>query len=180
MSTTITVKRKPRIIGVMGGKTATAALLKEATALGAGIARRGHVLLTGGGPGIMRAASAGAWRAGGLVMAVLPNDRRRKMRGYPNPFVDIPIYTDLGDGRNVINVKTPHAVVVFPGGAGTWSELALALKAGTPVITFRRPVPEDINSHKGRFMGCETVEEVLDTLDALFPETNARSRGGTS
>lgn len=166
MSTSVTVRRKPYVIGVMGGKSADASLLREALALGEGIAGRGHVLLTGGGPGIMRAASEGAWRAGGLVIAVLPNERRRNLPGYPNEFVDIPIYTGLGDARNVINAKAPHVVIVFPGGAGTLSELALALKVGTPVLALRRARPEFIDT--GLFLTFENVEDILTALDRLL------------
>ncbi|HOK06927.1 MAG TPA: LOG family protein [Syntrophales bacterium] len=167
----ITIRRRPYIVGVMGGADAPAPLLEEAFLLGDGIARRGHVLLTGGGPGIMRAASEGAWRAGGLVIAVLPNDRLWPLDGYPNEYVDIPIYTGLSDARNVINAKTPHLIVILPGGAGTLSELALALKAGTPVVTLRRDPPEF--APPGACVRAETVAEVLAVMDDRLPPLGA-------
>lgn len=163
----ITIKRKPPIVGVMGGSDVKGDILREAYLLGEGIANRGYVLLTGGGPGVMRAASEGAWRAGGLVIAILPNDRAHPMPGYPNEFVDIPIYTGLLDARNVINVKTPHVVVVLPGGAGTFSELALALKAGTPVVGLHVHLPDFIKKISS-FTQVNSVEEVLQVLERLL------------
>ena len=85
----------------------------------------------------MRAASEGAHGAGGLVIGILPNDRKRPMEGYPNEFVDIAVFTGMYEARNVINAKTPHCLIALAGGAGTLSEIALALRAGTPVIALR-------------------------------------------
>jgi uncharacterized protein (TIGR00725 family) len=134
----ISIGRKPRIIGVMGSRDESGDQ-DEARLLGKAIAERGHVLLTGGGTGIMRAASEGAHGAGGLVIGILPNDRKRPMAGYPNEFVDIAIHTGMYEARNVINAKTPHCLIALAGGAGTLSEIALALRAETPVIGLRCP-----------------------------------------
>jgi len=115
----ISVKRKPFIIGVMGShRDESAAIMEAARRLGEAIARRGYVLLTGGGPGVMEAASEGAYRAGGLVIGILPNDKRHPLEKYPNQFVDIPIYTGMSDARNVINAKTPHVLVALRGRSG--------------------------------------------------------------
>jgi uncharacterized protein (TIGR00725 family) len=52
-----------------------------------------------------------------------------------SPHVDVSIITEMGSGRNNINVLTSHVVVACGlGGAGTVSEVALAVKAGKPVI----------------------------------------------
>jgi D-arabinose 1-dehydrogenase-like Zn-dependent alcohol dehydrogenase len=49
--------------------------------------------------------------------------------------VDVPIITEMGSGRNNINVLTSHVVVACGlSGSGTVSEVALAVKAGKPVI----------------------------------------------
>ena len=139
------------------------AVMEEARRLGEGIAMRGHALLTGGGPGVMRAASEGAYRAGGLVIGVLPNDRRHPLEKYPNEYVDIPIYTGMSDARNVINAKTPHVIVALSGGPGTLSEMALALRAETPVISLHAPsfeIPGDYD-----LTMVDTVEEALQEID---------------
>lgn len=161
---TIKVVRKPFIIGVMGSHNdESRGVMEDARRLGEGIAMRGHVLLTGGGPGVMQAASEGAYRAGGLVIGILPNDRKHPLEKYPNEFVDIPIYTGMFDARNVINAKTPHVLVALNGGPGTLSEMALALRNGTPVISFHAPpfeLPGDYD-----FTVVDTVEEALLEID---------------
>jgi uncharacterized protein (TIGR00725 family) len=164
-----TVTRKPVIVGVMGGHHADPGTIEEARRLGEVVAKKGYVLLTGGGGGVMKAASAGAWNAGGLVIALLPNERRRPLKDYPNEYVDIPIYTGMGDGRNAINAKTPHVVVALRGGAGTLSEIALALKSGTPVIGLharRFDVPEECE-----FYSAGTVEEVMEQIEKILSRT---------
>jgi len=161
---TISISRKSFIIGVMGShRDESPAVMEEARRLGEGIAMRGHALLTGGGPGVMRAASEGAYRAGGLVIGVLPNDRRHPLEKYPNEYVDIPIYTGMSDARNVINAKTPHVIVALSGGPGTLSEMALALRAETPVISLHAPsfeIPGDYD-----LTMVDTVEEALQEID---------------
>jgi uncharacterized protein (TIGR00725 family) len=154
------------IVGVMGGHEADAGTLKEARLVGEAVAQRGYILLTGGGPGVMRAASEGASRAGGLVIGMLPNDRRRPLPGYPNEFVNIPIYTGMADARNVINAKTPEVLIALGGGAGTLSEIALALKAGTPVIGLNAPAFTVAGEQP--FFAARSVAEVLEELDRIL------------
>ncbi len=160
----ISVKRKPFIIGVMGSHNdESPGVMENARRLGEGIAMRGHVLLTGGGSGVMQAASEGAYQAGGLVIGVLPNDRKHPLDKYPNEFVDIPIYTGMFDARNVINAKTPHVIVALSGGPGTLSEIAIALRSETPVISLHAPpfeLPGDYD-----FIAVDTVEEALREID---------------
>jgi uncharacterized protein (TIGR00725 family) len=101
-----------------------------AEAVGRGIAERGAVLVTGGLGGVMAAASRGARAAGGLVVGILPGTDAADA----NPDVDIPIVTGLGDARNVLVASTVQAVIAVGGKLGTLSEIAFALKRGTPVV----------------------------------------------
>jgi len=78
----------------------------------------------------MEAAACGAKEAGGLTVGILPGARASEA----NPYIDIPIVTDMGNARNVINVLTSQVVIAIHGGYGTLSEIALALKCGTPVV----------------------------------------------
>ncbi len=162
----IEVNRKPFIIGVMGGHEAPPEILEEARRIGEGIAKRGHVILTGGGDGVMKAASEGAFKAGGLVLAVLPSDRVHPLEGYPNDFVDIAICTGMGDARNAINAKTPHIIIAIDGGWGTVSEIALAMRNDTPVIGLK--IPSIDLPYGGRLIACNTAEEALIVLDRLL------------
>ncbi len=120
------------VVGVMGPAKAAKKDLDNAKILGEFIARRGWVVLTGGRDvGVMDAACEGAKRVGGsLTIGVLPTAKDKVSR-----HVDVPIITEMGSGRNNINVLTSHVVVVCGlGGSGTVSEVALAVKAGKPVI----------------------------------------------
>ncbi len=115
----------------MGGGAAAPSALEKARELGARIAREGWVLLNGGrNAGIMAASARGAREAGGLVIGILPDDHAKQA----SPHVTIPILTGMGSARNWINVLSCHVVVACPGGPGTISEIALALKAGRRVI----------------------------------------------
>ncbi|MFP5274263.1 TIGR00725 family protein [Coleofasciculus sp.] len=120
------------VIGVMGpGNGATTTDLERAYQLGQRIAQRGWVLLTGGrNAGVMNAASLGAKAAGGLTVGILPSRDTQNM----SDAVDIAIATDMGSGRNNINVLSSDVVIACGMGAGTASEIALALKGGKPVV----------------------------------------------
>lgn len=120
------------VVGVMGPAKAKKKDLDNARLLGEFIARRGWVVLTGGRDiGVMDAACEGAKRVGGsLTVGVLPTAKDKVSR-----HVDVPIITEMGSGRNNINVLTSHVVVACGlSGSGTVSEVALAVKAGKPVI----------------------------------------------
>jgi len=123
--------RKP-IIGVMGpGNQATSEDSQVAYALGQSIAQSGWVLLSGGrNQGVMDAASRGAKSADGLTVGILPAEDRTHM----SEAIDIPIITDMGSARNNINVLSSDVVIACGMGAGTASEVALALKANKFVI----------------------------------------------
>lgn len=123
---------KKIIVGVMGpGAEATATDLKNAYELGKVIAHQGWVLLTGGrNVGVMDAASQGAKAANGLTIGILPTDDTNAI----SEAVDVAIMTDMGNARNNINVLSSNVIIACGIGAGTASEIALALKANKKVI----------------------------------------------
>ena len=98
--------------------------------MGREIARSGAVLVCGGLGGIMAATCKGASAEGGLTIGILPGDSRQTA----NPYVHIPIVTNLGEARNVIVVKSAEAVIAIGGGYGTLSEIGHALRNDTPVV----------------------------------------------
>jgi len=126
------MKNKMRI-GVMGPGDASPEIAALAEEVGRLIAEAGAVLVCGGLCGAMEAASRGAHNAGGLVIGILPGSSARDA----NPFVDIPIVTDMGHARNAVNVLTSDAIIAVGGAYGTLSEIALALKCGKPVVALR-------------------------------------------
>ena len=99
--------------------------------LGKLIAEQGWVLLSGGRDcGVMDASCKGAKSAGGLTIGILPGTTRAGM----SDAVDIPIITGTGNARNAINVLSCDAIIGCGMGAGTASEVALALKSDKFVI----------------------------------------------
>jgi hypothetical protein len=78
----------------------------------------------------MHAASSGAKAANGLTIGILPTPDDRGI----SDAVDIAIVTGIGSARNNINVLSSDIVVACGMGAGTASEVALAIKANKPVI----------------------------------------------
>lgn len=116
----------------MGAAAPSPGALEAAEELGKLIAERGWVLLTGGrSAGVMAAACAGAKQIpGSLTLGILPG-----AAGGEAADLDIAVFTGMGEARNAINVLTSDVVVACGiEGAGTVSEIALALKAEKPVI----------------------------------------------
>src|SRR6185436_17347007 len=120
------------VIGVMGPASADPDQAALARAVGRQVAERGAVLLCGGRGGIMEAAAEGARAAGGLTVGVLPGASAADSP--PNRFVDVALFTGLGEGRNWVNVCASDALIAIGGGFGTLSEIALALKARKPLV----------------------------------------------
>lgn len=136
--------KRPVIVGVMGGGNVPPETEEIARRLGRRIAEAGWVLLNGGrNAGVMAASARGAAEAGGLTVGVLPDDHD----GAVAPDIRIPILTGIGGGRNMINILSSHAVVACRGGAGTLSEIALALKYRRPVILLNFPVADFFRPH---------------------------------
>jgi uncharacterized protein (TIGR00725 family) len=137
-------------VGVMGSGTDEHD--EYARPVGEALAELGVNLLTGGGPGVMRAVSRAFTRSShprGICIGVIPcaslSDRATPKAGYPNEFVELAIYTHLpysGEqgtddlSRNHINVLSCAAIVALPGEAGTVSEVSLAVRYGKPVVAY--------------------------------------------
>lgn len=119
---------KQKIIGVIGagdGKT-----LRAAETVGRLIAKRGALLVCGGLGGVMEAAAKGAKAEGGTTVGILPQTEKESS----NPYIDIPVATGFGEGRNVVIVRTADALIAVGGEYGTLSEIAFALKMGKIVV----------------------------------------------
>lgn len=127
------VMKKRPVIAIIGGKIEAKAVLKEAEEAGRLIAEGGATLVTGGLNGVMEAASKGAHFAGGLTVGILPQDNKQDA----NKYIDVPIATGLGIGRNFIIARAADALIAIGGGYGTLSEIAFGLQLGKPVIGIR-------------------------------------------
>jgi uncharacterized protein (TIGR00725 family) len=117
-------------VAVCGPGAATDEETGRARLVGRGLAERQAVLVCGGLGGVMEAACRGAREAGGTTVGLLPGADRAAA----NPYVAIAIPTGLGELRNGLIVRAADAVIAVGGAFGTLSEVALALKTGTPVV----------------------------------------------
>lgn len=117
-------------IAVVGGSEATPQATAMAEEVGAALAGAGAVVVCGGLGGIMAAACRGAKSAGGLTVGILPGTDPSAA----NEWVDVVLATGLGEARNALVVGAAAAVIAIGGEYGTLSEIALALRAGTPVV----------------------------------------------
>ena len=138
-------------------------------------------LLTGGGRGVMTAVSEAFHSVPGrrgLVIGILPGEATgQPLDGYPNPWVELPIRTDLPHSgergtdvrsRNHINALTADLMIVLPGRAGTASEVHLAIVYQTPVAAFVND-PTDIPGLPLEVPICRTLDEVKTFVKATLP-----------
>jgi uncharacterized protein (TIGR00725 family) len=157
------------IIGVMGGANAPPGALADAYRLGTLLAREGWVLLNGGrAAGIMDASAKGARDQGGMTLGILPDDGP----GQVSAHIDLAVFTGMGSARNCINVLTSRVVVACPGGAGTLSEVALALKHGRPVILLNFDVGSAFDRYRraGQLLSAQSPEEVIDGIKTFLTD----------
>lgn len=103
--------------------------------LGAGLAKAGYPVITGGGPGLMEAVNRGAHEGGGFSIGLgieLPFEQSL------NEWVDLGINFRYFFVRKTMFVKYAQAFVCLPGGFGTLDELfeALTLVQTRKVVQF--------------------------------------------
>jgi predicted Rossmann-fold nucleotide-binding protein len=171
------------VVAVVGSGSGAGTGTEEVGSL---IAQLGCHLLTGAGGGVMAAVSRAFFNTPdrkGLVIGVVPGTveplkaleqresadiRYTPKPGYPNEWVEIALYTHLPDSgakgtlatsRNHIVVLSAEAIVAFPGGAGTRSEMWLATQYGVPIIAYGdHKEPPNGSRH------AQTIDEVRHFL----------------
>lgn len=95
-------------------------MYKAAKQAGRLLAKRGVAVITGGGPGIMEAANAGAALAGGKSVGLgieLPHEQGL------NRYLNIGMSFRYFFVRKTMFVKYSHGTIIFPGGFGTLDEM---------------------------------------------------------
>lgn len=103
-------------------------LYNESYAVCKKLAEAGYVIVNGGGPGVMRAASAGAKAGGGKVIGVtFQADKGMHFEGRDllNQ-TDVEIKTKNYVERTLTLLKEGQVYVIFNGGTGTISEFGMA------------------------------------------------------
>lgn len=118
------------IIAVIGESSASprnAMLAEEAGSL---LTKANVTVVCGGQEGVMRAVCKGAKKPGGTTIGILPGMDSLDS----NEYVDIPICTGLGNGRNLLVTRAGKSVIAIGGSYGTLSEIGLALSDSKSVI----------------------------------------------
>ena len=148
-----------------------------------------HVVVTGGGPGVMEAANRGAFDAGGRSIGLsikLPGEPE------PNPYItpELCFQFNYFALRKFHFVMRSAAAVLFPGGFGTLDELfevltlrQTAIKSPMPVILFgkefwSRLIDFDYladcglirDEHLELFQFADTAEEAWSWIQAFDAE----------
>ena len=147
-----------KIVGVIGAGTCGREVYELARKVGEGIARAGAILVCGGLGGVMEGACRGAYEAGGTTVGILPGPDRSRA----NPYVTIPIVTDLGHARNVLIVRSSDLLVAISGSYGTLSEISIALKLAKPIIGLRTW------PHMKGIRYVKTAEDAVDAVSSLI------------
>jgi uncharacterized protein (TIGR00725 family) len=146
-------------VAVVGPGDASPHELQSAEDVGAGLAARGAVVVTGGLGGVMEAACRGARSRRGRTVGILPGEDRTAANGW----VEIAIATGLGELRNGLVVRAADGLVAVGGGHGTLSEVALALKLGRPVVGLGTWEVHGVEH-------VSTPEEAIDRISALLSQ----------
>lgn len=124
----------PSYVAVIGpGQAATEQDLADARRAGVLLAAARIVVVTGGLGGVMAAAARGVRDAGGTSIGLVPSDRRAD----GDPAHQLLLPTGLGELRNALVVRSAEVVLAIGGSWGTLSEVALAVRTGTPVVAVR-------------------------------------------
>jgi uncharacterized protein (TIGR00725 family) len=121
--------------------------------------------------GVMRAAAQGCRAEGGVVVGIVPTDSAADA----DPSVTIPVVTGMGEARNAIVAKTAEVMIAVGGSFGTLSEIALALRAGVPVVglnTWRLQSPAHPTDPVVR---VSTAEDAMERAWALAQSRRAQS-----
>lgn len=123
-------------VGIMGsaGGEIEDGVIRSVRRLGAEIAKRGYVLITGACPGIPHEAVKGAKEENGIVVGVSPAlNIEEHVTKYHSPTrgYDAILYTGSGlMGREIENIRSCDVVIFAGGRSGTLGEFAIAYDEG--------------------------------------------------
>jgi uncharacterized protein (TIGR00725 family) len=120
----------PTQVAVCGPARCSTQEQAYAQVVGELLARRGAVVMCGGGTGVMAGVAAGARAHGGLVIGVRPDTDRP-----PSSDLSAVVSTNMGEARNAVIVASADVVIAIGGSWGTLSEVALAMRRGVPVVS---------------------------------------------
>ena len=173
-------------VGVMGsaGGTLGENVRQPVRRLGAAIAKRGYVLITGACPGMPHEAVKGAKSQGGTVVGVSPAlNLEEHVKKYHSPTrgYDAIIYTGSGlMGREIENIRSCDVVIFAGGRSGTLGEFAIAydeakvigvLKSTGGITEHLGDIIKLVNKKTGAIVRYDSdPEQLLDKLEQVYIE----------
>jgi uncharacterized protein (TIGR00725 family) len=157
------VSEARRYASVIGPARCDEELTQLAHEVGAGLAKAGFTIVTGGEKGAMEAASRGASEAGGLAIGVLPGIDRSTA----NDYADVTVVTGIGHARNLAVVASGDVVIAVGGEWGTLSEIGLAGVLSRPVVLVggwqlehQAKLPSEVHYAKDAAEAVETATRI--------------------
>ena len=117
-------------ISVFGGRMITEKINNQTYNLGKLLNANKYLVYCGGGKGVMEAIAKGIYDDGGHCVGILKGLNIDEM----NPYINIPVATNMGITRNALLAYSCEASVAVSGQYGTLSEIAYALQLDKPVI----------------------------------------------
>lgn len=149
------------VIAVIGAGVCDNDIYKMAEDAGKRLAEKGFTVICGGLGGVMEAVCKGAKSAGGNTIGILPGNDVKEA----NAYVDFPVATGMGIGRNIVIVRTAAAVLAINGKYGTLSEIAFALQLNKPVVGLRT---WDVS---GDIIKAANIEQAVNEITKLVDKS---------
>jgi uncharacterized protein (TIGR00725 family) len=177
-------------IGVMGSasEAATPQVGELARALGAAIAARDVILVTGATTGVINLVGKTAHEAGALHIGISPGENQREHTetfGLPIDACDAMVYTGFGlKGRNVVLVRSCDVVLFIAGSIGSLNEFTIAHDEGKIIgcLTGTGGVADEIEriaatfrkATRSRILCAPEPGQLIDTCLDAFAELSPR------
>lgn len=170
---------------------------KNAFDVAEALAREGYVIVDGGGPGVMEAATSGASKGGGKTISVTFDPVNAP--GYEGKYVgnvtDTEIVTTNYIERMFKLMEYSDIFIIFKGGSGTLSEFGTAWVLAKLYYGHHKPfilygdfwipiidaIKTNMNidaSEMSVFEICNSTQSVLDTIKKFEAKITGRDHGG--
>ncbi len=166
----------------------TKGTLEKAEELGAEIARRGHILVTGATIGVPYFAAKGAKEAGGIVIGLSPaSSKMAHVKTYhlPLDYHDVIVYTGFDySGRNLLLTRAADAVITICGRTGTLNEFTIAFEDHKPIGVLEgtggtadmiRGILENAHRGLGTVVFDDEPSRLLDKVEKLIKEEETKN-----
>lgn len=162
--------------------------LEKAEQIGAEIAHRGLILVTGATIGVPYFAAKGAKEAGGIVIGLSPaSSKAAHVKTYhlPLDYHDVIVYTGFDyAGRNLLLTRSADAVVTICGRTGTLNEFTIAFEDQKPIGVLEgtggtadmiRGILENAHRGLGKVVFDDDPAALLDKVEKLIKADEAKN-----